>query len=70
MKEVLIESLLSIIKREDIKKELKNFMKPFIEMILIELYPYVYASMIFVIISFILHLGIFILLFSSSQKVI
>lgn len=70
MKEVLIDSLLSIIKREDIKKELKNLMKPLVEMILIELYPYVYASMIFVIISFILHLGIFILLFSSSQKVI
>lgn len=68
MKEVF--SLLSIIKSEDIKKELKIFMKPFVEMILIELYPYVYASMIFVIISFILHLGIFILLFSSSQKVI
>ena len=38
-------------------------MTPLIEVILIELYPYIYLSLIFVIISFLLHLGIFILLF-------
>ena len=65
----LIEWILAleILRRHDVKNELKNLMTPLIELILIEIYPYIYLSLIFVIISFLLHLGIFILLFRSKS---
>ena len=62
MKNTLIDQCLELIRRDDVKNELKNLMTPLIEVILIEIYPYIYLSLIFVIISFLLHLGIFILL--------
>ncbi len=67
MKEALIDQCLEILRRHDVKNELKNLMTPLIELILIELYPYIYLSLIFVIISFLLHLGIFFLLFRNKS---
>jgi hypothetical protein len=66
MKNTLIEQCLEVIRRDDVKNELKNLMTPLIEIILIEIYPYIYLSLIFVIISFLLHLGIFILLLRNK----
>lgn len=68
MKEGIILLCLEILRRPDVKIELKNLMTPIIELILNELYPYIYLSLIFVIISFLLHLGIFILLFRNKSK--
>lgn len=68
MKEGIIILCLEILRRPDVKNELKNLMAPIIELILNELYPYIYLSLIFVIISFLLHLGIFILLFRNKSK--
>ena len=68
MKEALIVQCLEILKRNDVKSELKNLMAPLIDMILIELYPYIYLSLIFVIVSFLLHLGIFILLLRNKSN--
>ncbi len=62
MKESIIEQCLLILRRDDVKKEIKKMITPLIELLLIEIYPYLYVSLIFVIISFLLHLGIFILL--------
>ncbi len=67
MKNTLIDQCLEIIRRDDVKHELKNLMTPLIEAILIEIYPYIYLSLIFVIISFLLHLGIFILLIRNKS---
>lgn len=58
----ITKSCLKILKREDVKAELKNLMTPIMDVILVDIYPYIYLSLIFVIISFLLHLGIFILL--------
>jgi len=69
MKEVIIEQCLQFLKREDVKTELKHLMTPLIDLILTEIYPYIYLSLIFVIISFLLHLGIFILLFKYTDKI-
>ncbi len=66
MKEALIDQCLEILRRNDVKCELKNLMTPLIDMILIELYPYIYLSLIFVIVSFLLHLGIFFLLLRNK----
>ena len=67
MKNTLIDQCLEIIRRDDVKHELKNLMTPLIEAILVEIYPYIYLSLIFVIISFLLHLGIFILLIRNKS---
>ena len=68
MKEQFIEQCLLILSRDDVKKELKELFKPLISLIVQEIYPYIYLSLIFVIISFLLILGIFYLLLRSSFK--
>lgn len=64
----LIYECSTILKRDDVKKEIKNIFKPLFEMLLQYLYPYIYLSLIFVIISFLLILGIFILILRNKIK--
>jgi len=66
MKDVFIKECLILLKRNDIKETLKELMQPIIENLLIKVNPYIYLSLIFVFISFLLHLGIFLLLIRSS----
>ena len=66
IKDTLIEQCLVILKREDVKDELKQLMKPMIDLILQELYPYIFLSIVFVFISFLLILGIFVLLLRNK----
>jgi hypothetical protein len=66
IKEKLIEECINLIQREDIKKEIKDLMRPVIDMLLQEIYPYIYLSLIFVVISFLLILGIFLILVRSK----
>ena len=72
-KDKIINECLEILSREDVKNEFKNIMRPIIELLLKEIYPYIYLSIIFVVISFLLILGIFVLLmrnkfFSKNNK--
>jgi len=62
IKDTFLQQCLAILKREGGKTELKLLMRPMIDLILQEIYPYIFLSMIFVFISFLLILGIFILL--------
>ena len=62
IKNLFLQQCLAILKREDVKNELKHLLRPMIDLILQEIYPYIFLSMIFVFISFLLILGIFILL--------
>tara|TARA_Y100000591_G_C21704064_1_gene629809 strand:+ start:625 stop:864 length:240 start_codon:yes stop_codon:yes gene_type:complete len=66
LKEKFINECINIIKRDDIKNEIKEVMRPVIDMLLKEIYPYIYLSLIFVIISFLLILGIFLILVRSK----
>jgi hypothetical protein len=68
MKDQLIEQCLLVLARDDVKKEVKEFFKPLISLIVQEIYPYIYLSLIFVIISFLLILGIFYLLLRTNLK--
>ena len=70
LKEKIIEECLQVIKREDVKKELKNLMTPLIDAIIVQIYPYLYLSLICVLISFLLHLGILILLLRNKNTII
>lgn len=66
LKDKFINEILHIFHREDVKDEIKEVMRPVIDMLLKEIYPYIYLSLIFVIISFLLILGIFLILVRSK----
>jgi hypothetical protein len=66
-KEAIINECISVLGRKDVKDEIKQLFVPIIDMILSEIYPYIFLSMIFVIISFLLILGIFILLLRNNR---
>tara|TARA_Y100000816_G_scaffold280859_1_gene254724 strand:+ start:4845 stop:5066 length:222 start_codon:yes stop_codon:yes gene_type:complete len=63
----LYNKCFEFLRKEEVKHEIKLFMKPFIDMIIQELYPYIYLSLLFVIISFLLILAIFMLLWKKRD---
>lgn len=69
MKDKIIEECLNILAREDIKNELKELFKPLVSLIVQEIYPYLYLSLLFVIISFFLILGNFYLSLRNNFKI-
>lgn len=64
-----LDECLEMFKKDEIKNEVRKFCVPLIELVLQELYPYIYLSILFVIISFFLILGIFMLLLKSKIKI-
>jgi hypothetical protein len=65
-KDKIITMFLDVLKRNDVKKEIKEVCSPIINLILVDIYPYIYISLVLVIISFLLHLGIFVLLLKKN----
>ena len=61
-KVTFIEKCKKILSRDDIKEEFKILLKPLLDYIINIITPYLYLSLILVTISFLLILGIFILL--------
>jgi hypothetical protein len=72
MKQNFLEQCLFLLNKKEVKEQIKEILNPFLQIItktlLNEIYPYIYLSLIFVIVSFILHLGIFILLFRNNKS--
>ena len=66
VKETIINECLNVLHRKEVKDEFKELMRPLIDMLIKEIYPYIFLSIIFVFISFLLILGIFILLLRSK----
>ena len=64
-KNVIFNEILDILKNEDVKSQIKKMFRPIIDMLLVDIYPYIMLSMFFVIISFFIILGNFILLLRS-----
>ena len=66
MRNEFLEECLILLKREDMKQNIKEFINPIlhpiISILLKEINPYIYLSLLFVFTSFLLHLGIFFLL--------
>ena len=73
MKNNFLNECLEILKREDIKCNIKEVVNPIIEpivsILIKEFYPYIYLSLVFVFISFLLHLGIFYLLLKNKTNI-
>ena len=61
MNEKFIEKCVQILAREDVKQEMKILFKPLVSLIVQELYPYIYLSLLFVIISFHYSFSLFIM---------
>lgn len=68
MKNSFVESCINILKKQEIQHEIKIFLKPFLEMILIQLNPYIYISLFFVTISLLLLVGNFLLLLNVEKQ--
>ena len=66
MRETFIQQCLEILKREDFRRELKLLFSPVIDLIIQEIYPFIYLALLFVVISFLLILGIFVLLMRNK----
>ena len=67
VKETIVNECLNVLHRKEVKKELKELMRPLVDMLIKEIYPYIFLSIIFVFISFLLILGIFILLLRNKM---
>ena len=68
IKENIIQHCLNLLKRPDVKEEIKAVMRPVIDMLLLQITPYIYISITFVFISFLLILGIFVLLLRNNRS--
>ena len=68
-KETIIKECLDVLHKEEVKEEFKQLMRPLIDMLIKEIYPYIFLSIIFVVISFLLILGIFILLLRNKMLI-
>ena len=66
LKETIVNECLKVLHRKEVKDEFKELMRPLIDMLIKEIYPYIFLSIIFVFISFLLILGIFILLLRNK----
>ena len=66
IKDQFITEIVKLCKRDDVKSEFKNLMRPLIGILLQEIYPYIFLSLLFVVIAFLLILGIFILLLRKN----
>tara|TARA_Y100000591_G_C21342211_1_gene455390 strand:- start:282 stop:512 length:231 start_codon:yes stop_codon:yes gene_type:complete len=67
IKETIINECLNVLKKKEVKDEIKQLMRPLVDMLIKDIYPYIFLSIIFVIISFLLILGIFILLLQNRK---
>ena len=62
MKDSLIKQCLDILKTDDVRREIKILFSPVTDIILYEIYPYIYAIIFFVFCIFVLILAILIIL--------
>jgi len=68
MKETLIQQCLDVLRRDDIKNELKSFCTPFISLLLNFINPYIYITVSLVILLFIMNLAILLLLILNLRN--
>lgn len=62
MKDTIVNQCLDILKREDIKHELKTIFKPVMDFILYEINPYIYITVTLVFLIFIMILAMLVIL--------
>ena len=70
MKDKFLNDCINLFQKEEIKNNIKDILNPLFQPIisnmLKDIYPYIYLSLVFVVVSFLLHLGIFVILIRTS----
>lgn len=66
-KEFMVKQCLELLNRKDIKEEIKDFIRPMINLVVQELYPYMFVCVVFSIVSFLMTLCIFIILIKKNK---
>jgi len=66
VKKTLFHEMLAYLETDDVKKELHVMLRPIIDIIIQEIQPYIYLTIIFISLCFLLILGIFILLIHNK----
>lgn len=66
MSSEFVKSCIKVLEHEDIKREFNELIKPLMKVLINDIYPYIYISMAFIIICFLLILGNFILLIRAN----
>ena len=61
-KDILIKECVILLKKPELKKEILGLFRPVVELLLKEIYPYIYLALILVVISFLLIFGIFVII--------
>ena len=65
---IILDNCLKTIKSKEFKEELKCFLKPILESIFKEISIYIFFFIFFILSSFLLHLGVLILLIRYNKK--
>ena len=68
MKNSLIQQCLDILKTEDVRNEIKILFSPVTDLILYEIYPYIYLIIFLVFLIFILILAILVILITLLRN--
>jgi hypothetical protein len=64
-----LKQCLVVLKQDDIKNEIKSIFSPIVNFILEEISIYLYLFIFFILVSFILHLGILIILLRNNKNI-
>lgn len=67
MKDKILDYCFNLLKQDDVKKEIRNIIKPLIELIFLELSPFIYLILSLLIINFLLNLAILIILMRKKN---
>ena len=68
MENSLVKQCLEMLKREDVKSELKLLFRPIIDFILYEIRPYTYITILMIFMIFIMILAILVILLRNPIK--
>ena len=66
VKKSFFHEMVAYLETDDIKKEMHLMLRPIIDIIIQEIQPYIYLTIIFISLCFLLILGIFILLIHNK----
>jgi|TARA_B110001450_G_scaffold237414_1_gene243629 hypothetical protein len=68
MKDKFLDYCSNLLKQEDIKKEIRNIITPLIELIFLEISPFIYLFLCLFILIFLINLAIFVILIFLVKK--
>lgn len=68
MKDKFLDYCSNLLKQDDIKKEIRNIITPLIELIFLEISPFIYLFLCLFILTFFINLAIFVILIFLMRK--